>query len=57
MSGAVLRNADITGANLSGADLREAVGLTPTQVCTARWHGAQLDAEMLTAVQAQCPGQ
>jgi uncharacterized protein YjbI with pentapeptide repeats len=57
LSGAVLRNADISGANLAGADLREAVGVTPAQICSARWRGAVLDAEMLAAVQAQCPGQ
>jgi len=52
---AILRGADLTGANLSGADLRGALGLTPSQVCAAHWRGAQLDADLLAAVQAQCP--
>ena len=57
LSGAVLRGADLTGANLSGADLREAAGVTPAQLCSAHWRGALLDADMLAAVQAQCPAQ
>jgi uncharacterized protein YjbI with pentapeptide repeats len=57
LSGAVLRGADLTGANLAGTDLREAVGLTPAQVCSAHWRGALLDADMQTALQTQCPAQ
>jgi uncharacterized protein YjbI with pentapeptide repeats len=57
LSGAVLRGADLTGANLAGADLREAAGLTPAQLCSAHWRGALLDADMQTALQAQCPAQ
>jgi uncharacterized protein YjbI with pentapeptide repeats len=57
LTGAVVRDADFRGANLSGADLRGVTGLTPAQVCSAQWRGAQLDAETQTAVQAQCPGQ
>jgi uncharacterized protein YjbI with pentapeptide repeats len=51
---AILRGADLTGANLSGADLRGALGLTPSQVCAAHWRGAQLNADLFAAVQAQC---
>jgi uncharacterized protein YjbI with pentapeptide repeats len=57
LSGTVLRGADITGANLAGADLRAAVGVTPAQVCSARWRGAVLDPDMLVAVQSQCSQQ
>jgi len=57
LSGAVLRGADITGANLAGADLRETSGITPAQLCTAKWRGALLTQEMQSAVQAQCSGQ
>ncbi len=53
-SSAILRGADLTGANLSGADLRGALGLAPSQVCAANWHGAQLDSDLLAALQAQC---
>ena len=55
LNGTVLRGADISGANLAGADLQGAVGVSPAQICTARWRGALLDADMQTAVQAQCP--
>jgi uncharacterized protein YjbI with pentapeptide repeats len=51
----VLRDADLHAARLSGADFRGASGLTAAQVCSARWHGALLDADMQTAVQSQCP--
>lgn len=51
---AIFRGTDLTGANLSGADLRGAAGLSPTQVCAAHWRGAQLDADLLAAVQFQC---
>jgi len=52
---AILRGADLSGANLSGADLRGALGLAPAQVCAANWRGAQLDSDLLAALQAQCP--
>ena len=55
LSGAVLRDADLHNANLSGADLRGAGGLTTSQVCSARWRGALLDADIQSAVQMQCP--
>jgi uncharacterized protein YjbI with pentapeptide repeats len=51
---ALLRGADLTGASLSGADLRGAAGLTASQVCAAQWQGAQFDADLSAAVQAQC---
>jgi len=54
LTGAILREADLTGANLAGADLRGALGLTAAQLCTAHWHGALLDPELLAAVQVQC---
>ncbi len=55
LTGAVLRDAHLQNATLSGADLRGVSGLTPAQVCSAHWHGALLDPDMQTAVQAQCP--
>jgi uncharacterized protein YjbI with pentapeptide repeats len=55
LTGAVLRDADIRNATLSGADLRGASGLTSTQLCSAKWRGALLDADMETALQSQCP--
>jgi uncharacterized protein YjbI with pentapeptide repeats len=57
LSGAVLRAADITGANLAGADLRETSGITPAQICSAKWRGALLTDEMQAAVQSQCSAQ
>jgi len=55
LTGAVLRDANLQNATLSGADLRGVSGLTAAQVCSAHWHGALLDPDMQTAVQAQCP--
>jgi uncharacterized protein YjbI with pentapeptide repeats len=55
LTGAVLRDAHLQNATLSGADLRGVSGLTAPQVCSAHWHGALLDPDMQTAVQAQCP--
>jgi uncharacterized protein YjbI with pentapeptide repeats len=52
---AILRAADLTGANLSGADLRGALGLTASQVCTTKYHGAQFDGDLQSALQTQCP--
>jgi uncharacterized protein YjbI with pentapeptide repeats len=54
LSGAVLRDADLHNAILSGADLRGAGGLNATQLCSAKWHGALLDADLQSAVQTQC---
>ena len=54
LSGTILRGADITGASLSGADLRGALGVTPAQLCSARWRGALLDPDVLAATQAVC---
>jgi uncharacterized protein YjbI with pentapeptide repeats len=54
MTGAIVRDADFEGAKLDGADLRGAIGLSVTQVCAAQWHGALLDADMQTGVQARC---
>ena len=55
LSGAVLRDADLHNTVLSGADLRGAGGLNATQLCSAKWHGALLDADLESAVQTQCP--
>jgi uncharacterized protein YjbI with pentapeptide repeats len=56
-SGAILRGADLTGANLAGADLRESPGITPVQLCSARWRGALFSDEMQAAMQSQCGAQ
>jgi uncharacterized protein YjbI with pentapeptide repeats len=53
--GAVLRDVPLDGARMDGADFRGALGLTATQVCSAKgWTSAQFDADVLLATQAQC---
>jgi uncharacterized protein YjbI with pentapeptide repeats len=47
----------LTGANLAGADLRESPGITPVQLCSARWRGALFSDEMQAAMQSQCGAQ
>lgn len=55
MSGAILRQAKLDGANLDGADMRGALGLDAGQVCSAQnWRGAELDADILQAVEQRC---
>ncbi len=54
LGGALLRGAELDGVNLSAADLRGATGLSAAQICSARWQGAQLDAELLIEVQGRC---
>jgi len=54
LSGALLRGAEMDGANLSAADLRGAAGLSAGQICSARWQGALIEAEMLAEVQGRC---
>jgi uncharacterized protein YjbI with pentapeptide repeats len=54
-AGAVLRQVKLDGANLLGADLRGALGLEAWQVCSAQgWRGAQLDPDVLAAVEQSC---
>jgi uncharacterized protein YjbI with pentapeptide repeats len=54
-NGTVLRDAAMDGAKLDGADLRGSLGLMAIQLCsTTGWRTAQLDADVSTAVQAQC---
>lgn len=54
LGGALLRGAEIDGANLTGADLHGAAGMSAAQVCSARWQGALIDAELLGEIQARC---
>ena len=54
LGGALLRGAEIESANLAGADLHGAAGLSAGQVCSARWQGALIDAELLGEIQARC---
>jgi uncharacterized protein YjbI with pentapeptide repeats len=55
LSGTVLNGANLSGTSLEGADLRGALGLTASQVCSAKSRrGALLDSEMETQVEAQC---
>lgn len=54
LNGALLRGAEINGANLAGAELHGTVGLSATQICSARWQDALLDAELLNATQVRC---
>jgi uncharacterized protein YjbI with pentapeptide repeats len=54
-SGTVLNETDLSGTSLEGADLRGALGLTASQVCSARSRrGAVLDFALQTEVDAQC---
>jgi uncharacterized protein YjbI with pentapeptide repeats len=54
-NGTVMTGANIEGAMLDYADLRGALGLTPSQVCSAKSRsGAALDATLETQVQALC---
>ncbi|HTS10681.1 MAG TPA: pentapeptide repeat-containing protein [Candidatus Limnocylindrales bacterium] len=56
-SDTVLNGADISGANLDGVDLRGAMGLTASQVCsTASRKGATLTDALAAQVQAACGG-
>jgi uncharacterized protein YjbI with pentapeptide repeats len=53
--GAVLRDTPMDGARFDGANFRGALGLTASQVCSAKgWSSAEFDADVLLAVQAQC---
>ena len=55
LTGAIVRGANLEAANLEGADLHGAIGLTAEQICSAAGsHGAILDADLQTAVQAHC---
>jgi uncharacterized protein YjbI with pentapeptide repeats len=50
-----LTGADITGATLDNADLRGALGVSPTQICSAKSRsGAVMDTTLDAAVQALC---
>jgi uncharacterized protein YjbI with pentapeptide repeats len=55
LSGTVLNEADLSGTSLEGADLRGALGLSASQVCSAKsQRGALLDEAMQVQVEAQC---
>ena len=55
LGAAVLQGTDLTGANLHGVDLRGAVGLTASQICSAAslWE-AQMDETLQLDVTAIC---
>src|ERR1700722_14651755 len=55
LAGTVLNGAVFTGTSLEGADLRGALGLSASQICSARSRrGGMLDPDMDTQVQALC---
>jgi uncharacterized protein YjbI with pentapeptide repeats len=55
MNGTVLNGVVLSGTSLEGADMRGALGLSATQVCSARSRrGLMLDPEMETQVEASC---
>jgi len=55
LTGTVLNGADLTGTSLEGTDLRGALGLSASQVCSAKSRrGVVLDPNMQTQVEAQC---
>jgi uncharacterized protein YjbI with pentapeptide repeats len=55
LTGTVLNGAVLAGTSLEGADLRGTLGLTASQVCSARSRrGVMLDPEMETQVEAAC---
>jgi uncharacterized protein YjbI with pentapeptide repeats len=56
-NGTVLTGADLQDADLDGADLRGVLGLSASQICTAKSRrGAVLDEVLQTQVDAQCGG-
>jgi uncharacterized protein YjbI with pentapeptide repeats len=55
LAGTVLNGAVLTGTSLEGADLRGALGLSASQICSARSRrGVMLDPDMETQVEASC---
>lgn len=55
LTGTVLNGADLSGTSLEGADLRGALGLSASQVCSAKARsGVMLDAEMAMEVEERC---
>jgi uncharacterized protein YjbI with pentapeptide repeats len=55
MNGTVLNGVVLSGTSLEGADMRGALGLSASQVCSARSRrGLLLDPEMETQVEASC---
>jgi uncharacterized protein YjbI with pentapeptide repeats len=55
LQGAILNGADLSGANLNQVDLRGALGLTASQVCSAgSGRQMQLDDVLQHEVEAQC---
>jgi uncharacterized protein YjbI with pentapeptide repeats len=55
LTGTVLNGADLSGTSLEGADLEGALGLSASQVCSAKSRrGVMLDPDMETQVEAQC---
>jgi uncharacterized protein YjbI with pentapeptide repeats len=55
LTGTVLSGADLSGTSLEGADLQGALGLSASQVCSAKSRrGVVLDPDMETQVDAQC---
>jgi uncharacterized protein YjbI with pentapeptide repeats len=55
LTGTVLNGAVLTGTSLEGADLRGALGVSASQVCSARSRrGLMLDPDMETQVDAAC---
>ena len=55
LQGAILNGANLTGANLDQVDLRGALGVTASQVCSAgSAHQVQLDEMLQQEVQSLC---
>jgi uncharacterized protein YjbI with pentapeptide repeats len=55
LAGTVLNGAVLTGTSLEGADLRGALGLSASQICSARSRrGVMLDPDMETQVETLC---
>jgi uncharacterized protein YjbI with pentapeptide repeats len=55
LAGTVLNGAVLTGTSLEGADLRGALGLSASQICSARSRrGVMLDPDLETQVDALC---
>jgi len=55
LAGTVLNGAVLTGTSLEGADLRGALGLSASQICSARSRrGLMLDPDMETQVETLC---